>query len=52
MSIFILTFSLSQLYPQITFSIINIVIDVIKIKEFRLYFFCYIVSVIEIDNHG
>jgi len=21
-------------------------------KEFRLYFFCYIVGVIEIDNHG
>jgi len=24
----------------------------LKKKEFRLYIFCYIVGVIEIDNHG
>jgi len=51
MSIFILTFSLSQLYPYTTFSIIKIVVDVIK-KENLDYIFCYIVGVIEIDNHG
>jgi len=33
MSIFILTFSLSQLYPQTTFSIIKIVLGVIEIDN-------------------
>jgi len=33
------------------FSIIKIIFGVIK-KKIKLYFFCYIVGVIEIDNHG
>jgi len=33
MSIFILTFSLSQLYPKTTFSIIKIVVHVIKKQQ-------------------
>ena len=48
MIVSILTFSLSQLYPwRTTFSIIKIVFGVIKEKEFRLYFFCYIIAFIE-----
>jgi len=52
MSIFILTFSISQLYPQTIFPIIEIVVGVIQKKKNLDYIFCYIVGVIEIDNHG
>ena len=48
-SIFILTFSLSQLYPKTIFSIIKIVVGVIKKK--LIIFVCYIVCIIEINNH-
>jgi len=48
----ILTFSLSQLYPlATTFSIIKIVVSIIKKKKIYIIFFCYIVGFIEIDNH-
>jgi len=51
MSIFILTFSLSQLYPSTIFSIKKVVVGVIKKIRIEIIFFCYIVGVIEINKH-
>ena len=44
-------FFIISIIPLNNFSIIKIVVVGIK-KEFRLYIFCYIVGVIEINNNS